>query len=82
MQITQHTALYLMVNDRSMASMSKSLAEVYRENRDEDGFLYITYASQEMFGWHGQSSTKAQFGNFYPNDLLFTCDYTHFVMYF
>lgn len=50
MQITQFTAFYLMVNNKSMASMSKTLAEVYRENRDEDGFLYMTYASQEMFG--------------------------------
>ncbi|KAI1287671.1 Microtubule-associated proteins 1A/1B light chain 3C [Halotydeus destructor] len=50
MQISSTQAFYLIVNNKSMASMSKTLAEVYRENRDEDGFLYITYASQEMFG--------------------------------
>lgn len=50
LRISSTQAFYLIVNNKSMASMSKSLAEIYRENKDEDGFLYITYASQEMFG--------------------------------
>ena len=33
-----------------MANMTKTMAEIYKENKDEDGFLYVTYASQEMFG--------------------------------
>ncbi|XP_028315225.1 microtubule-associated proteins 1A/1B light chain 3C [Gouania willdenowi] len=43
-------ALFLLVAERSMSCMSSSMGEVYSRYRDTDGFLYITYASQEMFG--------------------------------
>ncbi|XP_046877065.1 microtubule-associated proteins 1A/1B light chain 3C [Hypomesus transpacificus] len=48
-------ALYLLVSERSMSCMSSSMGEVYSQHSDPDGFLYITYASQEMFG--GDPST-------------------------
>ena len=50
MQLTSTQAFYLIINNKSMANMTKTMAEIYKENRDEDGFLYVTYASQEMFG--------------------------------
>ncbi|XP_008278544.1 microtubule-associated proteins 1A/1B light chain 3C [Stegastes partitus] len=43
-------ALFLLVAEKSMSCMSSSMGEVYSRYRDTDGFLYITYASQEMFG--------------------------------
>nr|XP_023404901.1 microtubule-associated proteins 1A/1B light chain 3C-like [Loxodonta africana] len=46
-------AFYLLVNNKSLASMSMTMAEVYRDYKDEDGFVYVTYASQEMFGCWG-----------------------------
>jgi len=50
MLLHQNQAFYLIINNKSMVCMSKTLLEVYHDNRDDDGFLYVTYASQEMFG--------------------------------
>lgn len=40
-----------MVADNKLPSMILTMAEIYNENSDDDGFLYVTYASEEMFGW-------------------------------
>uniref|UniRef100_A0A674IBJ2 Microtubule associated protein 1 light chain 3 gamma n=1 Tax=Terrapene triunguis TaxID=2587831 RepID=A0A674IBJ2_9SAUR len=49
MSLTATQAFYLLVN-KGLPSMSMTVGEVYRDHKDEDGFLYVTYASQEMFG--------------------------------
>ncbi|KAK1154985.1 microtubule-associated proteins 1A/1B light chain 3C [Acipenser oxyrinchus oxyrinchus] len=43
-------ALYLLIDRRSLASLSLTMAQIYSQSKDEDGFLYVTYASQETFG--------------------------------
>ena len=30
--------------------MNMAITELYNKYKDEDGFLYLTYASTEMFG--------------------------------
>lgn len=50
LRVPTSRAFYFVINNQSMASTSKTVAEIYKEHKDEDGFLYMTYASQEMFG--------------------------------
>ncbi|KAL8565688.1 Microtubule-associated protein 1 light chain 3 gamma [Nucella lapillus] len=50
MALNHNQSFYLLVNNKSLSSMSSTIAEIYREEKDPDGFIYMTYASQEMFG--------------------------------
>ncbi|XP_052655277.1 microtubule-associated proteins 1A/1B light chain 3C-like isoform X2 [Harpia harpyja] len=48
--LTSSQTFYLLVNNKGLPNMAITMQELYRDNKDEDGFLYLTYASQEMFG--------------------------------
>ncbi|CAH2054409.1 unnamed protein product, partial [Iphiclides podalirius] len=59
-RIKPNQALYLIINNRSMLSMSLTMAQAYEHYGDEDGFLYITYASQEVFGYQDDMTGSSQ----------------------
>lgn len=48
--ISDAQTFYLIVNRKAVVGTSVMLADVYRTQKDDDGFLYMVYASQEIFG--------------------------------
>src|SRR5579872_6171686 len=42
-------AFYIYVNN-TIPNMSMLMSQLYKENKDDDGFLYIVYASEATFG--------------------------------
>ncbi|XP_014602371.1 PREDICTED: microtubule-associated proteins 1A/1B light chain 3A-like isoform X1 [Polistes canadensis] len=43
-------SFYLLTNSRSLVSGSMTMLQLYQREQDEDGYLYILFASQEVFG--------------------------------
>ncbi|KAG3257916.1 exonuclease 1 [Ictidomys tridecemlineatus] len=52
---------YLLVNNKSLVSMNVTIAEIYRDYKDEECFAYMAYASQETFGSLGSADLSDPF---------------------
>ncbi|OTF80052.1 microtubule-associated proteins 1A/1B light chain-like protein [Euroglyphus maynei] len=51
MNLNARQSLHFMINNQTVVvEMSRTMNEIYKEHKDKDGFLYITYSSQEIFG--------------------------------
>jgi len=48
-KLQPNEALFVLVNNSLMPS-NKSIQSVYETNKSNDGFLYITYSSENTFG--------------------------------
>ena len=42
--------VYLAIAGKNILNLSLTMIEIHSKYKDEDGFLYVSYASEEMFG--------------------------------
>ena len=50
LSLCQTQSLFLFTSCGQMLQLSMSVEEAHRLHTDPDGFLYVTYSSQEAFG--------------------------------
>jgi len=50
LQLNQSQSVFLIVNGRNLPATAATFSDIYRNEADPDGFLYIVYASHETFG--------------------------------
>ncbi|KAK1131618.1 hypothetical protein K0M31_017909 [Melipona bicolor] len=50
LQLHPSQTFFLLVNERNIASGSMTIGQLYQQEQDLDGFLYIVFASQDVFG--------------------------------
>lgn len=50
MHLPRDKALFILINKTTMAPVSSVMRDVYARHRDSDGFLYVSYAFENVFG--------------------------------
>lgn len=50
LNLTKTQGLFVIVGGKSVPAPHHSMLRVYETYKDEDGFLYVTYSSQEVYG--------------------------------
>ncbi len=49
--IDSSTAIYIMISDKNIVlSGSQSIESIYKDYKNEDGFLYLEYCTENVFG--------------------------------
>ena len=43
-------SLFCFVNENVLVNTAQTMMNIYNDNKDEDGFIYLTYCSENVFG--------------------------------
>jgi GABA(A) receptor-associated protein len=49
-ELEESQALFVFVNEATLAPTSQTIGHLYNNYKDEDGFLYMLYCSENVFG--------------------------------
>ena len=49
-KLNEKEAIFVFINNKMIPSLAKTIGELYKEQADKDGFLYITYSTENTFG--------------------------------
>ena len=50
LNMDQKDALFFLANGKTSLTGNDTMHEIYKKYKDEDGFLYIAYAAEEVWG--------------------------------
>ena len=59
LNMDQKDALFFLANGKTSLTGNDTMLEIYKKYKDEDGFLYIAYASEEVWGNKKDSNYKS-----------------------
>ena len=49
-KLNESESVFLFINNNILPATSSNISSIYDDNHDEDGFLYITYCNENVFG--------------------------------
>jgi len=49
-KLTQEKALFLFLENNTLPVLSRMMKEIYKDHKNQDGFLYMTYGTEICFG--------------------------------
>lgn len=50
LNINESLSIYISINSNIILSGSQTINQIYNEHHDEDGFLYLNYCGENVFG--------------------------------
>ena len=66
--LTREEGLVLFANEKYMIKPNAKLEEVYEKYKDQDGFLYLVYAEENIYGWMIERKMQTAILRSEPND--------------